>query len=223
MSDQPISPASKPSIPRLLCLLIWLPICAFFAFQVSEFGAGVDGIGYGHMAAPTYITAVVFHLIGAVIIGFAFLAYRGRIGYLIILFLGPLVAVLTFITAILALDWHYPRVCDTTDAPNACYYASVHLYSSCNQEFDQTCLDRLQRACAYGHRLACERLIENGHSTNAQICDSLAETCDQIRQCSPPGEPAHCNEDSVPFREAHTVSKVCELHTTRCTDKPTDP
>lgn len=216
MTDESREVTSTWRVTRTLIAVAWLAIAAFFGFQIFEFGMAVDGIGYAHSDAPTYVTVILLTIVGAVIGLFAYAAYRSKRGYTLARLFGLAFCFIVFLLAALTAGWHYGRVCDTMQAPRACEAATWKQRDACSLGQDPVCYARLERACRLGGVSGCERLLERGHWNEEQVCEALSDKCAETRRCGSVEHPAHCDQDAVPFPEASEVAAACESFTEMC-------
>lgn len=189
-----------------------MSISAYFGFEVQEFGASVDGVGYGHMGAPTYVTALVSLCAGVAIVAPGWGMYRNAIpiwagGALTVVFWFPVM-----LAGFATLPWHYDHLCETLETPSAC--ASVSW--DCEPDGDEKCRQRRERACRLGHTRTCDQMVERGEWSEQEVCDALSETCERARECAIVDHPRHCNADAVPGYEAFLVSETCSEVQERC-------
>lgn len=197
-------------------LALWLAASALAALATLEFGAAMDGVGFAHLTSPTYVTFLLVQVIVGVIGFFAYRAYRGAIDYTVGFFSGVVLWFLVVWLGAYSLEWHYARVCDTTDAPNACYAAVWEHKTNCRPDRDEACFERLQRACVLGREQGCDLLLENDTWNDEVMCRKLAANCERAKRCGAHGFPRHCAEDSLPGIAAMTYSGVCDVHETYC-------
>ena len=200
-------------------LALWLAGSAYMGVMVAEFHAGVEAAGYGHRASPTMVSwgyyAFVALIVGALVT--AIFAGTGRRlpKYLWGLAGGVVLWLPTAMLGMLVLSSHYERVCDRAEAPSACYSASFDA-AGCGDGDDSDDCRRLKRACRFGHRVGCQRLLEMEAWTQEEVCHELATTCEKTRQCGSDAHPRHCDADSVAPVEASWVSSVCEVYSEEC-------
>ena len=149
-------------VGRALYLTLWLTAAALMGLVNAELGAALDGFGYAHLAVQTYVTAVLLNVLGAAIVILAYQSYRGRIPYAVGFLMGPVFMVATLVLGLHSLKLHYGRICDTAEAPIACYAAVRSHEESCLPEVDNTCFERLERSCEFGDPRGCDMLVSNG-------------------------------------------------------------
>jgi hypothetical protein len=212
MSEQTDDASTDRRITKAVGVAVWLAACSYMGLSVIEFGAAVDGVGYAHLKVPTYVTVVLLHGIVAAIVVAAYNTYRGAIGGVAGFLLGVGFCISVMVVAGLSLDKHYARICDTADAPTACYAVSWH----CQQDAEDICAARLGRACTWGDQRGCEQLLDSGAWSTEQVCEALATSCERTRRCGTYDAPAHCDKDSVGSYEAYKVSRVCEVYRDKC-------
>ena len=169
------------------------------AMGTLEFGAAVDGIGCARLQTQTYVTALLFNVLGAAIVIPAYQSYRGRIPYAVGFLMGPIFFVVTFVLGA------QPRpalraVCDTAEAPTACYAAVWSHRETCLPELDDTCFERLERSCKFGKIPGCDMLVSNGSWSETQVCETLSDTCEKTLRCGTRGFSQHCDPDSGQLR-----------------------
>jgi len=203
-------PTRAKSTIAAIIAAIGVGLSAYLVLGVCEMFAVFDGIGYGHRDFQTWVSwsilAVVLLLVAIAAVG----SFKGQPGYssgaLLVVWFG------FFFPVMRTYGLHYDLVCDTVDAPWACYAGSG---GSCTSDEDPECFRRLKRSCDLGLSRACERLVEQGAMTESEICETLAIACDYTQQCAK--DPEECGRRDLPRLEEYFFSEsLCQDYEKRC-------
>ena len=212
--DEEASTAQE--VIRTMCFVAWASACAYFGLEVLEFGTAVDGIGYGHMSAPSLVTAGVAHALAVVAAVLAVWVYRGRIGYIWSAGLGFVFLILSFVLGAWSLDYHYERLCETMLAPSACEFVAKIDEDECVPYADSMCAEKIVRACTLGDPGACDHAVEKGVLPQSQACNALADKCDEQKRCDTDNPPPACGGPDVPRFDELDRLRACEGYAERC-------
>jgi len=171
-----------------------------FALTVSlgtaEFGAAVDGIGYGFVA-ETWVRNTFLGFWFLAVLAVPIWLVRNAKNWFYVVGFVPVFVFLPMISWFGMMPLHYARFCDTADAPNACRAATWRVDETCIP--GEACFERMEKACRLGNGTSCEALKERGFWTHDQMCTSLQDRCVLAMSCEVPGG---CREnDGLPYFE----------------------
>jgi hypothetical protein len=109
----------------------WLLGGVFAGIGTQEFGAAIDGIGYGIVQPFTWVTGFYFAMLVCVVTTLTYAKFRGYFGYTVSFFLGIVAMFSTAYLGLMLTPLHFGRVCDTMDAMWACDAATFRVRDAC--------------------------------------------------------------------------------------------
>ena len=187
----------------------WLLAAMASGVGIQEYGASIDGAGFGLAQRTSWATVLFATLLAGVHASLVYVKYQGYFGTAACFILGPVAWYGTVLVGFQLLPMHYGYACDTMESVYVCDAATFRERDSC--EPSDQCFPRIEKACRLGSQDACKVVMNYGW-TKQDVCDAWQTGCAQAQACSDSREA--CVDDHhhmfVNLRVCETWAEVCE-------------